>query len=141
MTTRKMSRVRLGLGAVLAFVSTAGGVVAVPKVALAAPWTVTALSDPGGPTATQLGQSLVGPGITVNSATFVGDNRAGGTFNDPAASVGLASGVVLSSGQVHDVIGPNTIPSSGVDLAQLGDADLNALLPAGQLTHDATVLP
>ena len=73
MTTRKVSRVRLGLGMVLAVVFGAGGVIAVPDVALAAPWTVTSMADdPVGQSATALAQSLVGPGVTVNSATFVG---------------------------------------------------------------------
>jgi hypothetical protein len=118
----------------------AGGVVAVSDVALAAPWTVTSKADGGGPTDLQLAQTLVGPGVTVNSATFVGDNRAAGLFNDPAASVGLASGVVLSSGDVHDVVGPNALPNSGEDLLQPGDVALNALLPPGQLTQDAASL-
>src|SRR6185295_5778012 len=99
MTTRKVSRVRLGLGMGLAVVFGAGGVVAVPDVAHAAPWTVTSMADdPVGQSATALAQSLVGPGITVSNATFIGDPAQGGTFSDPAASVGLASGVVLSSG-------------------------------------------
>ena len=54
--------------------------------------------------------------MTVNSASFTGDASAAGTFNDPAASVGLASGIVLSSGDVHDVIGPNESADSGQDL-------------------------
>jgi hypothetical protein len=123
----------------LAVVFGAGGVVAVPTAVHAAPWSVNALSDTGGPTITALAQSLVGPGITVNSASFVGDTEAAGTFSDPAASVGLASGVVLSSGRVHDVVGPNSSGGTGVDLGQPGDAALDALLPAGsgQTTQDA----
>ena len=114
MIASRVSRVRIGLGMAVAVVLSASGVVAVPDVALAAPWTVTSLSQ--GLTATQLAQSLVGPGVTVNSAAFTGDTPAAGTFNDPAASVGLASGIVLSSGHVQDVVGPNTLPASGEDL-------------------------
>ena len=136
MTARKVSRVRLGLGAVLAVVSAGVGVVAVPKVALAAPWTVNDTSQ--GVTATQLATSLVGPGITVNSATFNGAATAGGTFSDPAASVGLASGVVLSSGNVHDVVGPNKAGGTGVDLSTAGDLALDGL--SGQTTQDAASL-
>jgi hypothetical protein len=137
MTAMKVSRVRMGLGLVLAVVSTAGGVVALPKVALAAPWTVYDMSS-GGVTAAQLASTLVGPGITVNSATFTGHPTAAGTFNDPAASVGLASGIVLSSGHVQDVIGPNKSGSTGVDLGTLGDTALDAL--SGQTTQDAASL-
>ena len=139
MTASKVSRIRMGLGMVLAVVLSAGGVVAVPKAVLAAPWSINALSDPGGPTELQLAQTLVGPGITVNSAKFAGDNSAAGLFNDPAASVGLAGGVVMSSGRVHDVIGPNKVSNTGVDLGQLGDGQLDTLLP-GQVTQDAASL-
>jgi hypothetical protein len=136
MTARKVSLVRIGLGMAVAVALGAGGVVVGPNVASAAPWTVTALSE--GVTANQLATSLVGPGVTVNSAAFTGDSTAAGLFNDPAASVGLASGIVLSSGDVHDVVGPNTSPSSGKDLGELGDADLTTL--SGQPTFDAASL-
>jgi hypothetical protein len=138
MNANKVSRVRMRFGMVLAVVLSAGGVVAVPKVALAAPWSVSDLTQ--GVTAQQLASTLVGPGITVNSAAFVGDNTAAGTFSDGAASVGLASGIVMSSGHVRDVVGPNTATGTGDDLGQLGDAALDAVLPNGQLTQDAASL-
>jgi hypothetical protein len=140
MTASRVSRVRIGLGAAVAAVVGAVGVVAVPNVALAAPWTINSSADPGGPTATQLAQSLVGPGVTVNSASFTGDTNAAGLFNDPAASVGLASGIVLSSGDVHDVIGPNEFSGVTTQFITGGDPDLDALLPAGQVTFDAASL-
>lgn len=138
MTAKKRSRVRTGLAMVLTAASAVGGALAVPTVALAAPWTVQDLSQ--GVTATQLASTLVGPGITVNGAAFTGDATAAGTFNDPAASVGLASGIVLSSGHVHDVVGPNKSPSTGVDLAQPGDPQLDTLLTGGLTTQDAASL-
>ena len=139
MSTSKVSRVRMGLRTVMAVLLGAVGVVAaVPKTVSAAPWSVYSLSDTGGPTALQLAQSLVGPGIAVNSATFAGDTRAAGTFADPAASVGLASGIVLSSGDVHDVIGPNSDGGAGTDLSQAGDPALTSL--SGQPTQDAAGL-
>jgi hypothetical protein len=138
MTTRNVSRVRLGLGMSLAVVLGAGGVVAVPHVALAAPWTISALSD--GTTAAQLASTLVGPGVAVTNATFTGDPSAAGLFDDPAASVGLARGIVMSSGHVSDVIGPNTVHNSGDDLSKPGDSQLDLLLPNGQQTQDAASL-
>ncbi len=138
MNARTVSRVRIGMGMLLAIASSAGGIAAVPNVAVAAPWSISALSD--GTTALQLAQTLVGPGIAVNSATFTGDNRAAGLFTDPAASVGLASGVVMSSGLVHEVVGPNAFLGNGDDLNQLGDPALDLLLPAGQTTQDAASL-
>ena len=138
MTASKASRVRVGLGMVLAVVLGAGGVVAVPEVASAAPWSISALSD--GTTAAQLASALVGPGVTVDSVAFTGDAGAAGLFDDPAASVGLSRGVVMSSGLVHDVIGPNESSNTGEDLGQPGDSQLDALLPSGQTTQDAASL-
>ena len=133
----RVARVRIGLGMVLAVVASVG-VVAVPQVALAAPWTISALSD--GTTDVQLAAALVGPGVTVNSVDFTGDPSAAGLFNDTAASVGLAGGVVMSSGHISDVVGPNSASNTGDDLGQPGDAQLDAILPDGQETEDATSL-
>ena len=74
-----------GWGRSSAVVLSAGGVVAVPQVAVAAPWTVYDLSQEGdeGP----LASTLVGPGITVTAPRSRWDATAAGTFNDPAASL------------------------------------------------------
>ncbi len=132
------SRVRTGGGVVLAAILGVGGVIAAPERASAAPWTISALSD--GTTAAQLASTLVGPGVTVDSAAFTGDASAAGLFDDPAASVGLSRGVILSSGQVHDAIGPNEETGTGVDLGQPGDSDLDGLLSGGLVTEDAASL-
>ena len=134
----KASRIRMGAGMILAVVLGAGGLVAAPEVASAAPWSVSALSD--GTTAAQLASTLVGPGVAVDSVTFTGDAGAAGLFDDPAASVGLSRGVVMSTGRVHDVIGPNDSTNTGEDLGQPGDSQLDALLPSGQATQDAASL-
>src|SRR3954463_13833513 len=137
MTAKKAARVRHGLGMVVALL-VGGGMVLAPKVALAAPWTISAVSD--GTTAAQLASTLVGPGVTVNSAAFTGDPSAAGLFDDPAASVGLSRGVVLSSGRVHDAIGPNKDSNTGEDLGRPGDSDLDLLLSGGLKTQDAASL-
>jgi hypothetical protein len=127
---------RVAASALLAMTFGFAGVLVAPGRASAAPWSVTSLSQ--GLTATQLAQSLVGPGITVNSATFTGDTLAAGTFSDPAASVGLADGIVLSSGDVHDVVGPNENEDTTTAFNTAGSADLTAL--AGATTFDAALL-
>src|SRR5262245_60795689 len=138
MTASKASRVHLGWGMVVSLVLAAGAAVVGPRVAMAAPWSISALSD--GTTAAQLAATLVGPGVTVNNAAFTGDAHAAGLFDDPAASIGLARGVVMSSGAVSDVIGPNKSSSTGDDLGRPGDGQLDALLPSGQETQDAASL-
>jgi hypothetical protein len=56
--------------------------------------------------ATQLANRLVGPGLTLISATVVVGNEAQfGTFTDGEATVGMGSGIVLSTGNVIDVKG------------------------------------
>jgi hypothetical protein len=134
---RKVSRVRIGVGAALALALSAVGV-AVPETVSAAPWSIAAISD--GVTAAQLAQTLVGPGVTVNSAAFSGDTVSGGLFDDSAASVGLASGIVLSTGDIGSVVGPNEFSDITSQLGQPGDAQLDALLPSGLTTLDAASL-
>jgi hypothetical protein len=90
-------------------------------------------------TATGLAQSLVGSGLTVSNVTFTGDKQAAGTFEMPAAAtVGFARGVVLSSGRVADVAGPNDDGDWSTDLAEPGDDALTALVAHD--TRDASVL-
>ncbi|MGZ6971036.1 MAG: choice-of-anchor L domain-containing protein, partial [Thermoanaerobaculia bacterium] len=89
----------------------------------------------------QLAQMLAGPGVTVSNVTFTGANVAGGSFTGGVADgLGIASGVILSSGNVANAVGPNT--SDGITTANgtLGDADLNAIVGAGHTTFDAAVL-
>jgi hypothetical protein len=124
--------------AVITVVLGVGGVTEGPNTALAAPWTISALSD--GTTAAQLASTLVGSGVTVDSASFTGDPSAAGLFDDPAASVGLSRGVVMSSGRISDVVGPNESSGTGEALGEPGDAQLDALLPDGQETEDAASL-
>ena len=121
------------------------------------------LTTPG-ITPTLLANALVGAGVTISNVTFKGDARAAGIFTGGSASIGLEGGVVLSTGRIRDVVGPNTSDSTQTDLgapadavprAQQngcadpahqgkltlglpGDTDLNAL--SGFTTCDSTVL-
>ncbi|NND75340.1 MAG: hypothetical protein HKN44_10075 [Ilumatobacter sp.] len=91
-----------------------------------------------GITADQLAQLLAGPGVTVANVTYTGDPLSAGTFTEDTGIFSFASGVVLSSGWVDDLIGPNT--DDGLSRTTTGgsDADLEAL--AGVPTNDAAVL-
>jgi len=89
-------------------------------------------------TAEDLANQLAGDGVTVTAASFTGDERGGGSFTGGAGIVGLTSGVVLSSGNIADVAGPNDSPSTTTAFGTAGDADLNAL--SGSATSDAAVL-
>jgi hypothetical protein len=94
------------------------------------------------PTAAQLAGLLVGIGPTaptISNVTFTGDSRSSGSFSGGAGIVGFESGVVLGSGRVIDVVGPNTLDATTTNFLRPGDSDLNTLIP-GYLTYDATVL-
>jgi PKD repeat protein len=86
-----------------------------------------------------LAQTLVGPGVAISNVQYTGATDARGTFAFADATVvGVAQGVVLSSGNAHDVVGPNTSDSYSTDWTNPGDADLSAL--SGFPTFDAAVL-
>jgi hypothetical protein len=89
-------------------------------------------------TPSDLVADLIGSGVTASNVTFAGSNRAAGRFAGGADSIGIDRGVILSSGDIANVIGPNR--SDGITAVNLtaGDADLNAL--TGQTTFDAAVL-
>src|SRR2546426_4263559 len=52
---------------------------------------------------------VAGPGITgVSNPTCTGDSRALGKFSGGGGIIGIEQGIILSSGKVPDVGGPNT---------------------------------
>lgn len=94
-------------------------------------------------TPTGLANALVaGPGVVVSNATFTGVNIAGGTFTggtgilDPT---GFAAGVILSSGNIAAVPGPNTSDNTTTNNGEPGDPDLDGLIP-GYATRDCAAL-
>jgi len=101
--------------------------------------------------ATTLVNTILGPGVSlVGTPTLTGVPDQQGTFTAGAAEVGFSSGIVLSSGDVNQIPGPNnnSTETKGVgdpsdddistDLGLPGDADLTTI--AGNDTHDANVL-
>lgn len=104
--------------------------------------------------ANTLTNTILGSGITVtNTPTFQGIAGQGATFTDGTDPVGFSEGIILMSGDVADIPGPNTTNSSpetegsggsggpsdpSSSLGQPGDTDLNATV--GGTTFDAAVL-
>jgi len=95
--------------------------------------------------ADELAAALVGDGVTISNATLKGSAAQNGsfTFTDPTV-VGFGQGIILSSGNAVDTVGPNladwtssTFPPEG-DVWGAGDPDLDAL--SGYPTYDAAVL-
>jgi hypothetical protein len=109
------------------------------STASAATWSITDLNTPG-IDATRLAQEIAGQGVTITSATFTGDNGQGGLFAGPGVvdAIGVTDGVVMSSGLVTDVVGPNNEGGKGESFGGPGDPGLDALV--GSSTRDAAVL-
>jgi hypothetical protein len=82
--------------------------------------------------------ALVGGGVTTSNVTYTGANVAAGTFAGAGDSVGFNSGVILSTGDISFVVGPNQLTSVAAMNGTAGDTDLNTL--SGFTTFDAAVL-
>jgi gliding motility-associated-like protein len=90
-------------------------------------------------TPTQLVQDvLLGNGITVSNINYTGASAARGFFNGATSNIGLASGVILTTGEVINAPGPNLSGSEGTDNSGSGDPDLDQV--SGVFTFDACVL-
>lgn len=92
-----------------------------------------------GLTPTDLVHALLGTGVTVSNVTFSGVNAAAGTFIGGTGIVGFESGIILSSGDISFVTGPNTQDDISAVNTGASDPDLAALIP-GYTTYDAVVL-
>lgn len=85
-----------------------------------------------------LANDLLGGGIAVTNVSYTGDNSAAGTFTGGAGIIGFDSGVILSTGDIADVAGPNVSALTGTAFGSAGDSDLDGL--SGFTTFDAAVL-
>ena len=91
-------------------------------------------------TPTQLADALVGSGVTVSNVTYTGANVAGGLFTGGTGIVGFGDGVVLGSGNIANVVGPNV--DDGITTDQRHGRRCEPRRP-GRLrftTNDASVL-
>jgi hypothetical protein len=83
--------------------------------------------------------SLVGGGVTTSNVTYVGADVAAGTFSGGLPVLGaFDSGVILSTGDVSFVVGPNQFDGVTEVNNTAGDTQLGAL--SGFPTFDASVL-
>jgi len=85
-----------------------------------------------------LATDLAGVGITISNVTYTGAEVAAGRFSGGTGIIGFESGIILSSGDVANVVGPNVEDDITTVNGTAGDADLDAL--SGFTTYDAAVL-
>ena len=94
-------------------------------------------------TAVTLVDELVGAGVETSEETYTDPSapQAAGLFSGGTDIVGFESGVLLTSGDVVNVVGTNVSDSTGTDNEGVpGDTDLDALAGEGAVTEDAAVL-
>ncbi len=83
----------------------------------------------------------IGSDIVSGSVVYAGAPMASGLFTGGMASgMGMDAGVILTSGNAALAQGGNTTDTATGANGLAGDMDLNAMLPAGRVTCDATVL-
>lgn len=82
---------------------------------------------------------LLGPGVSATNVVLNAAPGAAGTFSGGLDILGIGSGVVLSSGNVDSLPGPNKYDDVTTDNGYPGDPDLDGLIP-GYQTFDATIL-
>lgn len=87
----------------------------------------------------QVLQCLIGPGAQVSNAVLRGAPGAVGRFTGGTTVFGIDQGVVLSTGSINSIVGPNLLDDTSTDNQLAGDPDLDALIP-GYQTFDATIL-
>lgn len=89
--------------------------------------------------ATQLAQALAGTGVVISNTTKNCPNNASGTFNGAASNLGISAGILLTTGQVSDAVGPNNTSGAGIDNgATYTDPNLTAIDPLA--TYNTCVL-
>lgn len=78
--------------------------------------------------------------ITISGAVLDcdGDSTASGSFEATSSNLGMAAGIVLTSGAIQDAVGVNDATGETQYLTGGGDPDLNALIT--QTTTDVCIL-
>ncbi|HRG27265.1 MAG TPA: choice-of-anchor L domain-containing protein [Chitinophagales bacterium] len=91
------------------------------------------------PTGIELAEALIGEGVTISDINLNCPTGASGFFDCIDCSVGIESGILLTSGLVTNAIGPNNFDGMGYAHFTPGDPDLDAI-PGIIGTGDACVL-
>ena len=82
---------------------------------------------------------LLGTGITASGITYTGDATARGEFNGTLSDIGFADGVLLTTGNISNAIGPNSSTSITTDFGTTSlDPQLTSI--ASGPVHDAAIL-
>ncbi len=90
--------------------------------------------------ANDLISNLVGNSIAVSNIKMTGSSSSFGIFKNNNSIEGLESGIILSTGNVIDFVGPNDKSNKSGQLKLPGDNDINTIANCQGCTKDAAVL-
>lgn len=82
---------------------------------------------------------LLGSGVTASNITYNGATLAIGSFNGSSSNIGLPAGVIMSSGDISNAVGPNNTSGASAGNSLPGDIDLDAIM-SPTTSFDATIL-
>ena len=86
---------------------------------------------------------LLGSGVTVSNIMYTGSPSAIGSFTAAGTNLGIASGIVMTTGTIvnngNGPQGPNNASGSGIDNGAGGSPQLSGLI-GGTATHNAAIL-
>ncbi|OEY66842.1 choice-of-anchor L family PEP-CTERM protein [Marinobacter sp. X15-166B] len=88
---------------------------------------------------TAMANALLGSGVTISNANYIGGPNQSGFFSDGAAVLNIDEGLIMTTGDATDAPGPNSAGGTTTVVGGAGDADLSALI-GGATTNDAAVL-
>jgi hypothetical protein len=81
-----------------------------------------------------------GCGVRVADVKYAGTDNSAGTFTSThTGTIGFTDGLVLTTGSILSIPGPNQLTGAGTNNSLPGDPDLAPLIP-GYPTNDATIL-
>jgi len=81
-----------------------------------------------------------GDGVIISNTTYTGQPISMGSFtNANTTNIGMDAGIILSTGSVLDIVGPNNWPNTQTNTLGGSDPQLAALLP-GYSINDAAAI-
>ena len=81
---------------------------------------------------------IFGANVAVSNVKYTGASSAIGNFTDPTNSFGIDSGIVLTTGSINNIYGPNNSSCASQSNNTLGDPNLDAISTTP--TYDACVI-
>jgi len=87
-----------------------------------------------------LARALSGPGVEVFNVSYTGALAAAGVFSGGGETIGFDSGIILGTGRVTAVRGPNGVVDATTENGVPGDSLLDLISGSGNPTVDAAVL-